>query len=363
MRSAIRVALKIAALALCALTIDSAASAQTLSRVSLDSVTAVDLFEGQGASGNPGASVDISGVVRISDRWSVHLRPWFFKSSSENSAWNKELYQAAVQYVRPGTTALRLDAGYIASPIGLGLLDMRADVNPLVQTHMGYVIPMMPFDRNAPSVGAITASYPLGANLTVASTHWDARAALVGSSPARRFAVNQRSGNPKLTPVVVAGAGITPITGLRFGGSFSSGQYATASELKQPDGLDRQLRMWTFETEYAFGYTKLSGEYTRGRFARGTVADIASTWFVQGMQTLTPRWFAAARHETVDAPPFAFAGPGAPRLSYRTTEVAAGYRLTPELTLRSSVTASRWYTASEFDKRVGAQIVWSRRWW
>jgi hypothetical protein len=338
-------------------------SAQTLSRVSLDSVTAVDLFEGQGASGNPGASVDISGVVRLGDRWSVQVRPWFFKSSSNGSAWNKELYQAAVQYVRPGTTALRLDAGYIASPIGLGILDMRADVNPTIQTHMGYVIPMMPFDRNAPSVGAITASYPLGANLTLASIHWDARAALVSSSPARRYAVNQRTGNPKATPVVIAGGGITPIVGLRFGGSFSAGRYATESELQQPDGLDRQLRMWTVETEYAFGYTKLAGEYTRERFARGSVADVASTWFVQGMQTLTPRWFAAARHETVAAPPAVFAGAGSARLSYRTSEAALGYRLTPELTLRSSVTATRWYTAHEFDQRVGVQIVWSRRWW
>jgi hypothetical protein len=163
--------------------------------------------------------------------------------------------------------------------------------------------------------------------------------------------------------VVVAGGGLTPRTGLRIGASFSSGRYATDSELRQPDGLDRMLRMWTVEGEYAFGYTKLAAEFTRERFERGDVADRASTWFVQGTQTLTPRWFAAARHETVDAPPFAFAGPAAPRLSFRITEATVGYRLTPELIVRSSVTSSRWYTASAFDQRVGIQLVWSRRWW
>lgn len=349
--------------ALCAVATASTASAQTLSRVSLDSVAAVDLFEGQGASGNPGASVDISSVVRISDSWSVHIRPWFFKSSTDGSRWNREIYQAAVRYLRPGRTALRLDAGYIASPIGLGILDMRADINPTIQTHMGYVLPMMPFDRNAPSVGAITASYPLGANLTVASARWDARAALVASSPARRYALNARTPNPRATPVVVAGGGVTPRTGLRLGLSFSSGRYATASEIRQPDGLDRMLRMWTVEGEYAFGYTKLAAEFTRERFARGDVADRSSTWFVQGTQTLTPRWFASGRHETVDAPPFALAGAGAPRLSYRISEATVGYRLTPELIVRSSFTSSRWYTASTFDQRVGVQLVWSRRWW
>src|SRR6476469_2875300 len=102
----------------------AAMNAQSLSRVSLDSVGAVDLFQGEGTTGNPDASVDISGVVRLADGWSVHVRPWFFKSSSNGSAWSRELYQAAVQYERPGTTSLRVDAGYIASPIGLGMVEM-----------------------------------------------------------------------------------------------------------------------------------------------------------------------------------------------------------------------------------------------
>jgi hypothetical protein len=121
--------------------------------------------------------------------------------------------------------------------------------------------------------------------------------------------------------------------------------------------------MWTGEAEYAFGYTKLAAEFTRELFDHGVRRDRSSSWFVQGIQTLSPRWFAAGRHEAISAPPMAVAGAGAPRLSFRTTEGAAGYRLTPELTLRASVAAVRWYTATKADRRVGVQIVWSRRWW
>jgi hypothetical protein len=338
-------------------------SAQSLSRVSVDSVGAVDLFKGDGTTGNPGGSLDISSVVRFGRGWSAHVRPWFFKSSSDGSAWSRELYQAAARYERAGRRSLRLDAGYIASPIGLGMLDMRADVNPTIQPHLSYFMPLLPFDRSAPGVGPITASYPLGANLTVSTPRWDARAALVSAAPTRRFAFNSARGNPDATPVAIAGAGVAPIVGLRLGGSFAAGRYATDAEVSDTDHLTRQLRMWTAEAEYAFGYTRLSAEFTREQFDRTVATAQSSTWFVQGTHALTPRWFVAGRHEAIDAPPLAVAGPGAPRLSFRTTEGTAGYRVTRELTLRGSLVAMRWYTASVADKRVGAQLVWSRRWW
>ena len=60
----------------------------------------------------------------------------------------------------------------------------------------------------------------------------DARAAIVGTAPTRVMAVGAVT-NPKLTPVVVAGGGVTPITGLRFGAAIARGQYATAEELRR----------------------------------------------------------------------------------------------------------------------------------
>ncbi|HUR32952.1 MAG TPA: hypothetical protein VM032_04100 [Vicinamibacterales bacterium] len=339
------------------------ADGQSLSRLSLDSVSAIDLFKGDGTTGNPGASLDISSVIRLGGGWSAHVRPWFFKSSADGSEWSRELYQAALRYERAGRRSVRLDAGYIASPIGLGMLDMRADINPTIQPHLSYFVPLMPFDRAAPRVGAITASYPLGANLTVSSRKWDARAALVNAAPTRRYAFNSKYGNPASTPFGIVGGGISPATGLRLGASFGAGRYATREESADALGVARQLTMWTIEGEYAFGYTKVSAEVTHERFDRVIAHDVSTTWFVQGTHTLTPRWFAAGRHEAIAAPPMAIATAGAPRLRFRTTEGSAGYRAHPEITLRASVAVVRWYTAPVSDVRVGAQLVWSRRWW
>ena len=75
-----------------------AARAQALSRVSLDSVGATDLFRGNGTTGRPDASVDISGVVRIGGGWSAHVRPWFFKSSAVGSTWSHELAMVVTRY-------------------------------------------------------------------------------------------------------------------------------------------------------------------------------------------------------------------------------------------------------------------------
>jgi hypothetical protein len=367
----------LAALVVCALSAHAAA-AQSLSRVSLDSVVSADVFGGDNTTGRPDTAIDISGVVRLGGGWSARVRPWFFKPSDDNAEWSKEIYEAGVQYIRPGRTSLRLDAGYIASPIGLGMLDMRADTNPTIQSHLSYYVPLLRFDRGAPSVGAISASYPLGASLTLSGGRWDARAALVNSAPTRRFALPASYGSPRATPVFVGGAGVTPIAGLRLGASLAAGRYATTSEVadttfatsggyaavSQADVASlaaRRLLMWTIEGEYAVAHTKVAGEFTQERFEHGTT-DRSETWFVQAMQTLSPRWFAAGRLESIGTPsPLPI--PGDAPLWFRSSEATLGYRLTREFTLRSSVTGTRSYTASRADRRVGIQIVWSHRWW
>ena len=91
----------------------SMALAQSQSRVSLDSVSAIDVFRGNGTTGNPDESIDISSVIRLADNWSVHVRPWFFKSSASGATWSKEIYQAALRYQRPGVTHCRARLPFI----------------------------------------------------------------------------------------------------------------------------------------------------------------------------------------------------------------------------------------------------------
>ena len=82
-----------------------------------------------------------------------------------------------------------------------------------------------------------------------------------------------------------------------------SGHYATAAEVTGPAPSDRSVTIVGGEGEYAFGYTKISGEIVRSRFERSVGSAVAYEWFVQGIQTLSPRWFVAGRHESTLAPP------------------------------------------------------------
>src|SRR5262245_4991092 len=99
----------------------SSAGAQELSRVGLASGVAIDQFVGQNASDRPNIVVDIGTVVRLGGGWRAFVRPWFRQPRSPE--WDKEVYQAFVQYERPGMVSTRVDLGYLASPMGLGIMD------------------------------------------------------------------------------------------------------------------------------------------------------------------------------------------------------------------------------------------------
>ena len=80
---------------------------------------------------------------------------------------------------------------------------------------------------------------------------------------------------------------------------------------------------------------------------------------LQGMQSLTPRWFAAVRHEGANAPPRS-AGQAAPTL--RISEITAGFRLSQAFTLRSGLVRRKTYFSPRTDYQVGTSLVWARRW-
>ena len=162
--------------------------------------------------------------------------------------------------------------------------------------------------------------------------------------------------------MVEAGAGVTPMMGLRLGVSFAHGAYLTQRELVAP-ASDRQMTMVGMEGEYAFGYTKLSGELLRTAFDTAGDPAVAYEWFAQGTHTLSPRWFVAARHEGTSAP---VEGKGVIYLQQPTlkiVEATLGFRVTPEITLRGSYYTREFYGRTTWDRQGGAQLVWTRRWW
>jgi hypothetical protein len=333
----------------------------------LDSVLSIDAFGGENVSNNPQIIIDVASGVRLGDRLQAYIRPWFRLPRPNTPTgpvppWSHELYQAGVRYERPGRLATRVDVGYNVSPIGLGVLDTRPSLNPVIAPHVSYLSPMPVFDPTVPRVSAIAASYPLGGQVTVSTPFWDARGGLINSAPTRIYAVG-RSTSPKQTPVFVAGGGVTPVIGLRLGMSFAHGDYATAEEVTGPAPSSRSVSIVGGEGEYAFGYTKISGEFVQSRFERFSGTATAYEWFVQGTQTVSPRWFVAGRHESTLAPPLIsgiVVGDGT-RLAM--VEATVGFRVTPDVTLRSSFYTRKAYTTSDWDQQAAVSAVWARKWW
>src|SRR5262249_340549 len=196
-------------------------------RVGIDATVGVDTFRGDNVSDRPQVVVDVVGTAQLAPHWQLYVRPWFRQARPATPTgtpppWDAQIYQASVRYERTGRVAARVDAGYIASPVGLGIFDTNPKTNPTIAGHTSYFAPILPFDTNGPRVPAIASTYPLGALLTLSTNHWDARAAIVNSSPVR-ISILGVSTNPRATPVVEGGAGVTPITGLRLGLSFARG--------------------------------------------------------------------------------------------------------------------------------------------
>jgi hypothetical protein len=346
-------------MALVTLLYASPAIAQSPARLSLDTAVAFDLVRGQNAPARPNLVIDLTASLRLGRGWVLYARPWL--RQPRDPRWETVVYQAAVQHERPGRVASRIDLGYIASPTGLGMMDMHAALNPTILPHLSYVIPMPVFDPGAPPLRPVANSYPLGAQLAISTGRWDGRAALVMSAPTRAYTIN-REANPRATPALVAGAGVAPTMGLRLGASLAYGRYATADEVTAAAGEPRTLTLVSLEGEYSWGYTKVSGEVTRDRFTTAAGVKTAYAWFVQGMQTLAPRWFMAVRHEGVNAPaPWRNTAAGS-RSSLHVTEATVGFRLSRDFALRTSALRRKPYGASDSDEQMATSLVWAKRW-
>ena len=84
---------------------------------------------------------------------------------------------------------------------------------------------------------------------------------------------------------------------------------------------------------------------------------------MQGIQTLTPRIFVAARQEGTSAPPLRAPVNPRDRTAFHTTEATFGYRIVPDLTARASYMSRKPFTRTTLDQQIGVSLVWARRWW
>ena len=312
------------------------------------------------AVGDPFVFLDATATMKVTDELDVVIRPYARRLPGGD--WSKEMYQLQVRYQPSTRVPLRIDAGIIASPLGIISLEMRPDRNPLIGTPSYYFSPLPSFDGQFDRVQLFSGGYPLGAIASLSGRRWDARAGVTDGTPARSRKMMSGS-RPSAHPQLVAGGGITPVAGLRLGAGFARGVYRDARNgtASLPQTRPAAATVFNLEGEYAVGYTRVAGEWIVDRFETATTPAIARGYLVEAVQTLAPRWYVAAR-TTRTSTPVATSGARVRRTS-GSADVTVGYRLMPELTLKAGYQGSRSYARTAWDHAAAVSVVLFKRWW
>lgn len=330
------------------------------SRLSVDLVAAADADAGSSVRRDATAWFDSFMAVRLFDGLDVRARPVVYRRAFDGE-WRMQFYELSVRYERRGPVGVRVDGGVFSSPLGLAILENRPNNALVISQHSTLYLPVPRYEPGTPSTNLLAASYPLGAQVTVSGQKWDARAALTDSSPIRMRPLMGDNRPPRM-PNVVVGGGVTPHIGLRVGGAYARGNFARQDEVRDASKGDRLATVAQVETEYSFDYTRLAGEYawTRREAATPDVAQVHGGW-VEATQTLTPRWFVSARYD--DQRTLWTSQPdGRARTEiYRRVEAAVGYRVTPDITLRTSYLTRKGYVVAFWDDQFLFSAVFARR--
>lgn len=333
------------------------------SRVGGDSVVTVRATASEGALPQSTIHFDSMGTVRVAGRLAVLGRTVAWRSRTD-SEWFGRLVQLTARYEAAGRVGVRVEAGFLGQPVGLSAQQERASENPLVLPALPFDVGLPQFDRGVPRLMLPAPTWPLGLQVGVSGVHWDVRGALVDSSPLRSrtpLAPDQ----PAAAAQVVAGAGVTFRPGLRVGGWWQRGPYVKGRELAVAGANDRSATLGAIEGEYAIDHFRMTAEWMLASLETTGGTRRASAWTIEGSQTLSPRWFVAARARHIVAPfrnvRGATPGPFESR-DYASGEAAVGYRLSPEITFRASVTARQPYAQPGWFPGAATEVVWARRW-
>ena len=251
-------------------------------------------------------------------------------SASPASSARPQTEQFGLRYGR--SELLVLDAGRITPVIGTFANRHFSTRNPLIGEPDGY-----------------TLDYPYGIKLSGETTHADYRIALV-SLPTTHINY-QPTPTARLRPAV--GFGVTPIVGLRIGGSFTVGPYLnSALDSVLPTSspwTDFNQRVAAVDFTYSRGYLETHAEGARGSYdIPGRDTPITGfTYYGEAKYTLSPRFYVAARVERNRYP---FIRRTTTTWVSRLTdfvdgEAGIGVRLTTSTVLKGSYLADRWWVA------------------
>lgn len=327
------------------------------SRVAVDSDASIDHSVDDSGNTATNLIVDAVGSVRLTDRLEALARPFLQRSAS--GEWNWQVWVAEVRYERPGPIGVRVDAGLIPSPVGYANLLLRPHLNPTIAQPASLFQSLPQVQPSGPRATLLGAVYANGASVTISGQHWDARTAVIDTSPLRTRRTFYDDNPPRFANVI-AGVGVTPFVGLRVGATVTHGGWQRAGESPNIT-RDRGATIVNVESEFSYRYTQVAGEWTRDMLQTSIDREVASGWFIQARQTLAPRWFVAGRIERIAAGAATAVGTRVPQHLNGVEEVV-GFRVTPEITIRAGHRARATFGRDDFVHNAEVSVVWSKRW-
>jgi hypothetical protein len=294
---------------------------------------------------------DVSSTVRIATNVFANVRPKLWRVNGE---WRPLLDQASLRYEFDRGARVRIEAGRFPSPIGLAMIENRANMNPgVLWCHRLYYTDLPSLGPGMQPQSLVAAYYPLGVTVMATKAAWDVRAAVMDRAPVDPWTLPTRLGALKN---VMLGVGVSPRQGLRLGAATASGpsQSAVANQT--------DYRMLNLEGEWAFGYTKISGEWNRSQFDTPSGDRTAYGLTLQARQTLTPRLFAHSRATVGRAPQVSNRAVVTPR-RYHAVDSTVGYMLNPDITVKLGHTAMKSWTRTTTDHQLAVSVAFAHRWW
>lgn len=324
--------------------------------LAIDSTVSMDVTVDANGNSVTGVFLDSLATADLGHGIQAMVRPQVQRLAGTGE-WNRQIWIADIRYERPGAIAVRVEGGYIPSPVGLANLALRPHLNPTIALPAELYTPIPPLDLRGPRVNLLSGIYPLGAQATLSARHWDGRVAVIDTSPLRLRRVFSLV-NPPRFPNVVIGGGVTPFVGFRVGASVTRGGWLKAGE-SPAIAASRSATIATVESELSFRHTSLAGEWVHDALDTSFGDRTAAGWYVQGAQTLAPRWFVAGRVEKIRTTrPLVLPQ----EQTWGANEQTLGYRVTPDVTLRVSHRARVGFGRSTYNHTGAVSVVWYRRW-
>jgi hypothetical protein len=273
-----------------------------------------------------------SGLVRalfwggadLGSRMQVLILGEFAAGPATNRDPDANLQQLVARLVPfPG---LMVEGGRLPHPVGTFAGRRFSSTNPLIGTPDAY-----------PTL------YPWGGQVRGVLGRFDYRLALIDLPLFREGYV------PEPTPAWrgAVGVGLTPVIGLRLGGSYVQGPYlndSLAANLLAGAAWDRYgQRVVSFDAAFSRGYAEFRAEFNSSSYDVPGLPEPVSGYgyYAEVKYTWSPRVFSALRVEQNNYP-FIRAIPATGAWIARATnmyngEVGAGYRLGPSALVKASV--------------------------